>query len=344
MASAARVVALLPTVTLLAILTQAQTPQQNSPTATVIAAITGKVLGADGKPVPGIRVELDSAETAMPMTSTYTQPDGTFELYNIPHGEYEVIAESANSEVSNPVSFDSGQPNLQLRLPKSVSAPDPLDATTSVARMMVPSRAQRLYQRAVNDFNHGKYEEAEKHADAALEIDQQFADALTLRGVIEMRKGNLAQGQDYLEQAIKADPSESAAYIALAAVYNHNGRFEDAMHASEKGLSLSPRTWQAYLEMAKASIAKSMYQSGLKFLRQAERLGGSTYAETHLLKAYALVPLKLYRDAKYELQASMARDHHGDVSHQAQALLARLDSVDGAGMDSLVATDEANHR
>ncbi len=331
MASAPRVVALLSTFFLLSIFSQAQTPQQSSAKATVMAALTGKVLGADGRPLPGIHVELDDAESAMPVTSTYTQPDGSFELYNIPHGNYEVIAESANFQVSDPVSLDTGKPNLQLRLPTSASALNPLDATTSVARMMVPSRAQRLYQRAFNDFNRGNYDEAEKQADAALEIDQQFADALTLRGLIEVRKGNLAQGQDDLEQAIQADPSESAAYVALAAVYNHNGRFEDAMHASEKGLSLAPRAWQAYLEMAKASIARSMYQSGLKFLRQAERLGGNTYAEVHLLKAYALVPLKLYKDAKYELQASLARDHHGEVGSQAQEMLAQLDSLNGTG-------------
>ena|SRR5271165_3105517 len=331
MVSPARVATLFVTLLLLNSFARPQALPQNQQ-AVAITGLAGKVLGADGRPVPGIHVELDDPSTAMPVTSTFTQADGTFELYNIPKGNYEVIAESLNSEVSNPISVDTERPSLELQLPKSTSEPGPLDATTSVARMLVPSKAQRLYNRAFNDFNHGKYDEAETQADAALRIDNEFSDALTLRGLLEIRKGDLPSAQNYLEHAIKADPSQSGAYIALAAVYNHDGHFDEAMRASEKGLSLAPRTWQGYLEMGKASIAKSMYQTGLKFLRQAERLGGSTYAEVHLLKAYALVPLKLYKEAKYELQASMARDHQGELGNQAQELLANLNSLESAGV------------
>jgi tetratricopeptide (TPR) repeat protein len=292
-----------------------------------IAALQGKVISADGQPLSGIHVEIDDASTAIPVTSTYTQQDGTFELYNIPQGNYEVIAESSDSEVSDPVSFSSPRPSLDLKLRATNSAPNLLDATTSVARMLVPARAQKLYDRALKNFNAGNVDDAEQQLDAALQIDNDYADALTLKGVIEVAKPDVAAGRHYLEHAICVDPSETAAYIALAAVYNHDGRFDDAMRASEKGLSLAPRMWQAYLEMAKASIAKSMYQRGLKFLRQAERLGGSAYGEVHLVKAYALVPLKLYKDAKYELQACVARDHRGQVAEQARQMLATLNSL-----------------
>ncbi len=80
--------------------------------------------------------------------------------------------------------------------------------------------------------------------------------------------------------------------------------------------------------MAKASIAKSMYQSGLKFIRQAERLGGGAFAEVHLVKAYALIPLKLYKDARYELQASLKREHDGSVAAQAKNVLAQMEDLE----------------
>ena len=302
---------------------RAQAPQPGP-----LAGVQGTVLGADGRPVSGIHIELDDPSTALPVTSTYTQPDGTFELYNIPKGNYEVIAESADMQVSGAVALDTERPSLELRLPKDAPAPIAMDATTSVAHLLVPAKAQRLYNRASAHFTAGKYDEAAKEVDLALQLHPEYADALTLRGLLELRQPDISVGQQTLEQAVKLDPSQSAAYVALAAVYNHQGRFDDAMRVSEKGLSLAPRTWQAYMEMAKASIAKSMYQSGLKFIRQAERLGGSAYGEVHLVKAYALIPLKLYKDARYELQASITRERHGRVADQAKNVLASLQDME----------------
>ena len=49
--------------------------------------------------------------------------------------------------------------------------------------------------------------------------------------------------------------------------------------------------------MAKASIAKGMYDQGLQFAREAQRLSGNSFAAVHLIKAYALMPMRLYKAA-----------------------------------------------
>jgi tetratricopeptide (TPR) repeat protein len=296
----------------------------NQPLTAEVTALVGKVLNAEGRPASGIHVEIDDARTEIPVYSTYTQPDGSFELYNIPQGNYEVVADADSSIVSNSVSVDAQRPSLELRLPPKGSPSTSPEPTVSVAQMLVPSSAQKLYDKAYAAFQSGKYDQAEKQLDATLQIDPQFAHALTLRGIIQLNGANRPAGRESLERAVQLDPGETGAYIALAAIYNHEGRFDDALRASEKGLSLSPKAWQAYLEMAKASIAKSMYERGLKLARQAQRLGGNAYAEVHLVKAYALVPLKLYKDAKYELQAAMAHERQGQVAQQAQNMLAQV--------------------
>ena len=330
MVSRARIATFLLSFLLTAASTYAQVSQPASQVSPDITALQGKVLTAQGRPASGIHIEVEDATTAVPLSSTYTQRDGTFELYNIPKGNYEVIADSLSSEASGEVSVQPGQPEVELRFPANREGAMSPDAVISVARMMVPPSAQKMYGKAYRAFQKGKYDIAEKELDGALQIDPQFAAAITLRGTLALNHGDTATARQLFEKAIQTDPSESAAYIALAAIYNHEGHFDNAMLASQKGLSLAPRTWQAYLEMAKASIAKSMYQSGLKFLRQAERLGGSSYAEVHLVKAYALVPLKLYKDAKYELQASLAHQRQGQVAEQAQSMLAQLDVLETA--------------
>lgn len=303
-----------------------QDPNSQSATS-IIAALQGKVLAPDGRPLSGIHVELEEASTAVPITSTYTQADGTFALYNIPKGTYEVVAESDDARVSDDVILQPERPPLELRFAGNTTNYYS-DPTVSVAQILVPESAKKLYRKAYAAFTEGKNDESETLVNQALQIEPRFADALTLRGVLEMQKADLEEAQQYLEAAIHIDPSYSAAYIALGAVYNHEGRFDDAIRASQRGVSLSPRSWQAYFEMAKASVSKGMYQKALQFARQAQRLGGNSFASLHLVKACALFPMKLYKDARYEVQAVMTREPKGTSAKQAQALLAEIDAAE----------------
>jgi len=328
MVSRASVVMLTLAVCLISFVSAQVHQDSNSPSASsIISALQGKVLAPDGHPLPGIHVEVEEASTAVPITSTYTHADGTFELYNIPKGTYEVVAESTDARVSDDLILQPGRPPLELRF-SSDATNYYSDPTVSVARILVPESAKKLYRKAYAAFTEGKNDEAESLVNQALQIEAHFADALTLRGVLEAQKADLAEAQQYLEAAIHVDPAYSAAYIELGAVYNHEGRFDDALRASERGLSLSPRSWQAYFEMAKASVSQGMYQKALQFARQAQRLGGNSFASLHLVKACALYPMKLYKDARYEIQAVLTREPKGTSAQQAQALLAQIDTAE----------------
>jgi|SRR5579863_392986 len=298
-------------------------------TAAGVAALQGQVLSPDGKPASGIYIELDELKTATPITSTYTQSDGTFELYNIAQGDYEIVAESESSEVSHPVRLEAGSPKLELRLPKTtVHLPDSSPQVVSVTQMLVPERARKIYSKAVDDFHRGKIAQAKALLSQALIIEPQYADALALQGVLYFDDPDIESAQRSLEQAVRIDPANSGAWIALAAIYNHQGQYNEAVRCSERALAVAPNTWQGYMEMAKASIAQNMYQRALRFIRQAERLGGNKIAEVHLVKAYALMPMKLYKAARYELQASLSREPKGKVAQQAQTILAQLSALE----------------
>ncbi len=294
----------------------------------LLPGLQGTVLNPDGKPASGIHVELDEASTALPITSTYTRRDGTFELYNIPAGNYELVAESTDSLTENPVAIQPGQASLQLRLSRNAPAAPELEPTVSVAQMMVPTSAQKLFRKAQSAFNQHKYDKSISLLNQALQIDPQFADALTLRGLVELSTGKINDAQADLEHATEIDPNCSNAYIALGAIYNHQGRFDDAVRVAQRSLSLSPKSWQSYFELAKASIAKGMYSQGLQFAREAQRLSGNSFAAVHLVKAYALMPMRLYKAARYELQAFLSRGTSDQNSmQQAQTLLAQAEAA-----------------
>lgn len=321
-----------PTVVLLSLsfftlYSNAQLLSNANPAGDLQPGVQGTVLNPDGKPASGIHVELDEANTALPITSTYTQKDGTFELYNIPAGNYEVVAESRDSLTTNALTVQDGQSALQLRLSRNTPPALNIAPVVSVAQMMVPSSAQKLFRKAQKAFNDRQYDKSTKLLDQALQIDPQYADALTLRGLVELGTNKIDDAQSDFERATQVDPTCSGAYVALGAIYNHQGRFDDAMRVSERSLALSPRSWQSYFEMAKASIAKGMYTQGLQFAREAQRLSGNSFAAVHLIKAYALMPMRLYKAARYELQAFLSRQPDGSNAEQAQILLAQIDAM-----------------
>src|SRR5579863_8375480 len=70
---------------------QIQADPNSLQTTTPGPGLQGTVLNADGKPASGIHVELEEPFSALPITSTDTGRDGTFELYNIPSGNYELV-------------------------------------------------------------------------------------------------------------------------------------------------------------------------------------------------------------------------------------------------------------
>jgi tetratricopeptide (TPR) repeat protein len=289
--------------------------------------LAGMIVSPDGKPAAGIHVELDEASSAVPVTSTYTNRDGTFELYNIPAGNYELVAESENASASNSIVVQSGQPSLQLKLAPVVPPPTEPAPVISVAQMLIPPSAQRLYDKAQMAYRKGKADKALGLVEEALQIEPQYADALTLRGVIELSNNQFDMAQQDLEHAIQVDPNHGGAYITLGAVYNHQGRFDEALLVSRRSLALQPKAWQAYFEMAKASIAKGMYAQGLQLAHQAQRLSGDSFAAVHLVKAYALVPMRLYKSAHYELQAFLKHAPNSSNSKQAEMLMAQVEAA-----------------
>ncbi len=61
------------------------------------------------------------------------------------------------------------------------------------------------------------------------------------------RKGDLAGARAKLEQAIKADPKLTVAYLALGVLLRRQGDFEGSVDACSKGLAIDPQDAELYL-------------------------------------------------------------------------------------------------
>ncbi len=299
-------------------------PHRMSPSS---GSVSGTVVGAQREVAAGVRVELQDIYTRATVASAYTRQDGTFELYNIPSGHYQIVAQSGVLQAMDSVSVGFGQVTVALRFENAAPGYGDRNSVT-VAEMMVPKKARSLYLKARDAYARGKLDDAEKLVDRALNLYPNFAEALTLRGLIQMRSNQIDQAREAFEQAIQADPNYSMAYLALASVYNAQAKYDDALRTLEHETTISPTAWQGYYEMARASIGKGLYGKALQLAEKAGQMGGDGIAALHLVKASAMIPLKLYGRAKQELQAYLQREPSGRQAEQVRTVLARLDAAD----------------
>ena len=304
--------------------------QFNTPLGAIGAGrLTGTVYDASGATSPAAHIDVRDASTGIIVASGFAHDGGSFELYNIPEGNYQVVAEANGQQGQELVSVHGSLNNVEIHLRGTTQATGH-GGTVSAAQLLVPPKAREAYTKAQQAFVKNKPDQATKYLDKAIEIYPHFAEALTLQALLALEKDDVSAAQDNLEHAIQYDPNYGMAYTALGSIYNSQGRYDDAMRATDRGMALSPNAWQPYFEASKAYFGKRMYERCLQMADKAQSLGGNAYVAIHMLKAYALIPQKLYRQARQEVQAFLSTNPKGDGAAQAQQLLAKLQQVEEA--------------
>ena len=301
--------------------------QMHSPNAGPFSSgsISGVVRTGDGQAAHDARIEVRSMSTGDVVGSTYSSPNGTFEVMNLPAGAYEVHAIAGTNDALERVDLRSGETFVSLRLPQSEAAQaGDGGSTVSVAQFRVPSKARDVFHKAQKALDKGKFDETEKLVNKSLEIFPNYADALTLRALLRMDAGRTPEALDDLQKAIHDDPSYALAYLVMGAALNQSARFDDAIRSLQRGVSLNPASWQAYFEMGKAFVGKGDFPTAIRNLDRAQQMAPDTYAPLHLVKAHALLGLKSYADAMSELEKYLERDPYGQGSEQARQTLAKV--------------------
>ena len=130
--------------------------------------ITGICYGVDGVPIGGVTVELrDPANNAV-VGSTTTRSNGSFELYNIPAGSYELTARSQGDEARELLPAGRITSRVDLHMAHAAANSGQSEPVVSVARLRIPGKARDRYNQAVEAFGRGKLEQADKHAPSNL--------------------------------------------------------------------------------------------------------------------------------------------------------------------------------
>jgi tetratricopeptide (TPR) repeat protein len=292
------------------IASQAQNSQRDPSAWHLSGSISGSLRTARGAPVANARIELLDGGSGQMKDSTYTNPNGSFTLMTIADGTYEVVAVSGLNEARErlQVRGDLAMLSLVMREPEVAASHAGNRATVSVAQMKVPEKARKLLEKAQSALDRRKIEVADHFVREALQIDPDFAEALTMRGLMDLDAKRLDDAATVLEKSIQADRSYAMGFIVLGAVYNMQSRFDDATRVLDRGLTLMPQSWQGMFELGKAELAKGNYEAAIRRLNKASDLATRQYPPLHLAKAHALLGMKNFSEATSELEAYLEQD------------------------------------
>lgn len=286
-------------------------------------SVTVTVRDSQNKPVPGARVDVRSVLGGQFSTGGYTNNSGVYEVA-VPDGQYEIVAQKALLQDSQRTEVNAASGLVALKLDDS-KVSDVGDRTSvSIKQFQVPKEARKQLNKAQEAIDKRDMDEAAKRLAKALEIDPDFAEALTLRAIIGLEAHQSESAMADLDHAIKADPGYSLAYLAMGSAFNLDGKYDEALRVLDRGVALAPQSWQGYFEIGKAQLGKQQYAQAIKSLDRADSLAQGTYAAVHLVKAHALLALKLYPDAMNELQAFI---DHAPKSPQADNARETLQQV-----------------
>ena len=282
--------------------------------------INGTVQDTQNTPLKDVQVELVDPGGAV-VNSTYTNSSGQFEFNSLTQKTYQVVATSGLQQAVERVEMSGFSTFVGLRLPANKATDGVEGQAISVAQYRVPAKAREEYRKAHDNLEKGKTDDAAKHLAKALEFCPNYADALTLRGVLELNRQDSQAAVADLDKAIKADANYAMAYMVLGSALNMQSKFDEAIRALQRGESLAPNYWQAHFEMGKAYIGKADYPAALRQLERAQSLAPSEYPLIYLLRAHALLSMKEYPEATAALQTYLQKEPNGTNTAQARKML-----------------------
>ena len=285
--------------------------------------LRGTVASADGAPLGNVRIEIQDLSNGSTVASTYSSPVGVFEVEHLPHGIFEVVASLGTSEAHERLEIGFGDAEVHFNMPH-VHGPDNRTGAISVSSLLVPDKAKSHFRKAQELVDKHKLDEARNRLEKALELYSNYADALTLRGILNLEDKKLDLASTDLERAIQIDPNHPLAYLALGSTYNAGGRYKDALRVLDRSLMLAPNSWQARFEMAKAYLGAGDFAAALRHADKALAQAPKQFSVVHLVKAHALLGVKDYTGALGEMEAYVSNTPNGPDRVQAERELAAV--------------------
>ncbi len=138
-------------------------------------------------------------------------------------------------------------------------------------------------------YGTGKYEEAIKHYERALELDSSDEDTLLALADAYSALGNLSAAESTYKKAISLRPNYWRVYSWLGIFYRNQNRYADAADTLRKATELAPDDYRGYSNLGGAYVLEGRYSKAIDTLKRSIELRPTAYAYINLGYAYTLM-------------------------------------------------------
>jgi tetratricopeptide (TPR) repeat protein len=233
------------------------------------------------------------------------------------------------------VQVEEGQTWLTVRMPSppGSNAASSSGATVSVRQLQVPDKAASLLDKARQAMSKDKLQDASKYVARALAEYPEYAEALAMRGILEIQAQQFGQAAADASHAIHADPNNGMGYLIMGAALNAQQKFQDALRPLQTAEALLPNAWQGYFESSKALLQVGNFQNALQQINKALTLTDSSrHPDFHLVKGYAYMGLRVYGPALTELQQYLDRVPTGPHTAEVRSMMQKIRPLAGSNV------------
>jgi tetratricopeptide (TPR) repeat protein len=174
----------------------------------------------------------------------------------------------------------------------------------SVTSMMAPNAAKKALEKAREEERKGKWEEAQKSLEKAVQIYPKYAVAWCELGWLQIRHDDASSAKKSFEQSLVADSKYVNAYDGLAQLAYRANQWRQVVEITNKLLALNPVNFpNAYLFNSVANYQLGDFDAAEKSSRQGIKVDdGHQIPKLQYILGMVLLRKGEYREASAQIQ------------------------------------------
>jgi tetratricopeptide (TPR) repeat protein len=199
----------------------------------------------------------------------------------------------------------------------------------SVTSLMAPSAAKKALEKARAEEKKGKWDEAQKSLQKAVQIYPKYAVAWCELGWLQMRQNDGLSAKKSFEQSVAADSKYVNAYDGLAQLAYHSNQWPQVVEVTNQLLALNPVNFpSAYFFNGVANYYLGNFDAAEKSARQGVKMDdGHQVPKLQYLLGMILMRKHEYRAASEQMQQYISVTKQPAEIEEAKKQLAEIERL-----------------